>query len=52
MAYVDMSCRENFIGAYLISIAVHFHSIIEIKLLWQDLKSEGASNTVSHLNCV
>lgn len=44
--------REYFIGVYLISLAVHFCDIIEIKLLWQDLKFEGESNIVSHLNCV
>lgn len=52
MTYMAMSHREYFIGVYLISIAVHFYDIIKIKLLWQDLKSEGEGNIVSHLNCV
>jgi len=46
-----MSYREHFIGVYLISIADHFYDIIEIKLLWQDVKFEGETNIVSHLNC-
>lgn len=47
-----VSCRDYFTGVYLISIAVYFCDVTEIKLLWQDLKFEGESNIVSHLKCV